>query len=530
MGLERSPPTTRRRGRGAPRMQTNARRGAAQVQPGVQKLLGKTCNEGDDEVNEVVDGVSGDEARPDQEEVHVSHEMPKNSHVGISSLSQGAEILDGGLELEVPSRSQRKNGTAVVGKLGASAYRPFGSDIGSDSTCCKGGPGQIVCGNPVEDGESGVQCDKCSNWFHASCQLVPSDAVVALEKFKILTWLCAECKPTLIKQSRVSEKITQLENKVAGLDLSLREHMKVVHASLKEQEIAVAQQTQLMKHSFQEQEALKASYADAVKRSCAEAVSSVKSSVMPPQPLPSVNIGQQAAKEISGMLDNHMDKERRKCNVVIYNLPEETGDSQAERSEKDILKFREIVKKELHLNIRITRAFRAGKQTPGRPRLLIASLENVETKLELLKLARQLRNSTEWNSLFVNPDLTLKEREEGKKLREELIRRKMAGETNLYIRQGRIVQGPASGSQSPEDSNRPLNSGTSITSSEAPKPSAMPSDGMCPNTQQTAETSHTLQGPTRAIGPVFTEEHISVREGQSKSDEQQETAVPSKNY
>ena len=43
-----------------------------------------------------------------------------------------------------------------VGKLGASAYRPFGSDIGSDSTCCKGGPGMVTCGNPVEDGQSGI--------------------------------------------------------------------------------------------------------------------------------------------------------------------------------------------------------------------------------------------------------------------------------------------------------------------------------------------------------------------------------------
>ena len=144
------------------------------------------------------------------------------------------------------------------------------------------------------------------------------------------------------------------------------------------------------------------------------------------------------------MLDNYMDKEKRKLNVVVYNLPEqgEPGDSAAERTRKDTDKLCSIIREELRLNIRVSKAFRAGKKLPEKPRLLIVTLDSVEARVELTKMASQLRNSAEWHSLFINPDLTQKEREDGKKLRQELAARKSAGERNLYIRHGKIVQGP----------------------------------------------------------------------------------------
>ena len=58
-----------------------------------------------------------------------------------------------------------------------------------------------------------------------------------------------QCKETLTKQPRVNKKITHLESKVAGLAISLREHMKVAHGSLKELEVAMSQQAALIKRS-----------------------------------------------------------------------------------------------------------------------------------------------------------------------------------------------------------------------------------------------------------------------------------------
>ena len=44
--------------------------------------------------------------------------------------------------------------------------------------------------------------------------------------------------------------------------------------------------------------------------------------------------------------------------------------------------------------------------------------------------------------MYVSPDLTLKEREQSKQLREELRARKASGEKDLYIKFGRIVPRP----------------------------------------------------------------------------------------
>ena len=41
--------------------------------------------------------------------------------------------------------------------------------------------------------------------------------------------------------------------------------------------------------------------------------------------------------------------------------------------------------------------------------------------------------------MYISPDLILKEREQGKKLRDKLKRRKEAGEKDIYIKSGKTV-------------------------------------------------------------------------------------------
>ena len=55
--------------------------------------------------------------------------------------------------------------------------------------------------------------------------------------------------------------------------------------------------------------------------------------------------------------------------------------------------------------------------------------------------AKSLRNAgEEYRRIMIVPDLTIKEREENRKLREELRRRREDGERGLIIRKGRIVE------------------------------------------------------------------------------------------
>ena len=61
---------------------------------------------------------------------------------------------------------------------------------------------------------------------------------------------------------------------------------------------------------------------------------------------------------------------------------------------------------------------------------------------EILKQSNQLRNSKdkEVNNIAIRKDLTVRQREMNKKLTEELKRRRNRGETDIKIKNGKIVK------------------------------------------------------------------------------------------
>ena len=334
-------------------------------------------------------------------------------------------------------------GKTKIQKLDGNMYRPFGSrsrassDAGSDTSLnCKGGPGK-VCGEPVRSSECGVSCDRCEKWFHASCQGIPKPAYDALAKFKVLAWLCPACKDSF--RGHDDSSLVALESKVEQLSAKVDEHMKRIGQSLKEQEQAVDGQTKLIERSIRDNHAQRASYADMVKGSCTDVVTKVSAKV---SAIPQSLAAQTASKDmqsIARVFDDFLEKDKRKNNVVIHNLPEGEGDTSQERLDKDIRLFKEVTKDVFKLNVSISKAYRVGKAMQAKPRLLIVTLDTPGAKGDLLRMAPQLRNSDKWGNIYITPDLTKAERDAARKVREELAARRAAGETNLTIRRGRVV-------------------------------------------------------------------------------------------
>ncbi len=77
-----------------------------------------------------------------------------------------------------------------------------------------------------------------------------------------------------------------------------------------------------------------------------------------------------------------------------------------------------------------------------KPRLLKIRLRSPKVKRKILNKAKELKESEieHIKKIFITPDLTPAERDENKKLRNELQRRKDAGESGLGIRRGKIVK------------------------------------------------------------------------------------------
>ena len=413
-----------------------------------------------------------------------------------------------------------KGDTPEIRRLDSDAYRPWGSRSNNpspipgsgsaadtdhdpkpkDPTICTGGPSKPLCNVKVMDGEGGVECEKCSGWFHSKCQGLSKGAMTTLKKWHgTLIWLCDGCASSL--KSKPAQKdpevgkheLIQINEKIKNLEKIIRLNAKSLGETIQNQEKMVAIQCKVLdKLEIKSEEEMNQhkSYADVLKSVTNEVVDQVSKKI---EKMPQVTVPvQRNREEIAGMLDDFHDKERRKLNIIVHNLAETEGQTLAERRAGDEKKFMDMVKTGMKLVVKCSNSFRIGKRTENRPQLLLVTLANMEDKASILKTAASLRSSPVWSNVYVTPDLTWKEREKSRALRKELASRKEAGEEHIYIRHGRIVT-------IPEDKRRPSAPRSPATQLPDQDPTRNTTDNSAARLScaQAAETTITKQ-PTSA--------------------------------
>ena len=228
---------------------------------------------------------------------------------------------------------------------------------------------------------------------------------------------------------------------------AVEKQMKLVDQSMREQEQAVNAQTKIMEQTLRDNATQKASYAEMVKGTCSDVVTKVseKLSSIPSTLTDTTQSDSKDMKNIAKVFDDFLDKDKRKNNLAIHNLPEAICSEGGSRAECDMKLFQELAKDTFKLSVAVSKSFRVGKANPNKDRLLIITLDTPGVKYDILRLAPQLRNSEKWGKVYITPDLTRSEREAARKLRQELADRRAAGETNLSIRKGRVVRLQGSG-------------------------------------------------------------------------------------
>ena len=131
-----------------------------------------------------------------------------------------------------------------------------------------------------------------------------------------------------------------------------------------------------------------------------------------------------------------VEKEKRKNNIVIPNLPEQDADDN-QAADLEEVNFM-ITDAMLITDIKAVTARRLGPpRTNGKPRSLLVNLS--AERDQVLKKAGSIRQYELWERVYLDPDRTLKERQEYANLRKEFQSRKRNGETDLIIRDGKIV-------------------------------------------------------------------------------------------
>lgn len=134
------------------------------------------------------------------------------------------------------------------------------------------------------------------------------------------------------------------------------------------------------------------------------------------------------------------DRNRRRCNLIVSGIPEEERGSVEERREADETKVGTLMGdlNDGWSDDDIAHVHRIGSNVSKGPRLIRVICQKDTVRNDVLRKAKQLRNLPKYNHVYINPDLTVCQRAENKKLRDELRLRRGRGE-DVVIRNGKVI-------------------------------------------------------------------------------------------
>ena len=144
-------------------------------------------------------------------------------------------------------------------------------------------------------------------------------------------------------------------------------------------------------------------------------------------------------------LEEKQEIEARKKNLIFFGIPEVEADTIEERLELEYECVETALSGKADIEYdEVADFFRLGKREPDsdRTRPLLMKFNDEDSKLRVLKASRDLKIkiNSEVHKIHVSNDLTPKQREEFKKLKDKLKARQERGEQDLIIRGNKIVK------------------------------------------------------------------------------------------
>ena len=278
-----------------------------------------------------------------------------------------------------------------------------------------------ACSENVTGGKKSLMCAVCELWFHYDCidgmtQQLFECCDLAYATFGVSSFFCKCCKKATAKLNGV---IKELRGDIAALNKRM-DKMEKDREKVMEKVSVVEKETVKVKEGLQ-----------GVEKEVTSGMAKAKEEVK---------------VEMKTEMERREDKSR---NLAIYGMKESTEDDNQKRVDDDKRKLDEMmmvigVVPKGEVKVR----FRAGKRggdEDQRPRPLIITVEDEETREEMKKKARVLARSDDWKRVFIGDDLTYEQREmarkEEREMRQEAERKteqaKKEGETGKYIVVGR---------------------------------------------------------------------------------------------
>jgi len=268
------------------------------------------------------------------------------------------------------------------------------------------------CNKEVLDSHSAVNCDGCGLWHHTACEQVSDEvyAFLCAHRDPSLHWMCKKC----------TVSFQQLLSSVRRIDDAQRRLEQKFDVMINKLEAA-------NKAPDDRQEEAQKRFEDRLT-----------------QQLTHIEVKLDSKVPSHEEKEEEDDRERRKCNVIIYGLKEPTATETEDRRQEDFDLAEELLHKLSCDHVSVSHIARLGAPPTGsdsKIRPVKLELASADARNKVLRNSKNLRRETHptWRSVFLHPDLTPREREARKQLVQELKDRKAAGEVNLVIVNNKIV-------------------------------------------------------------------------------------------
>jgi len=277
----------------------------------------------------------------------------------------------------------------------------------------------VKCNKSVVD--DCIACDWCSSWEHRSCANISlSHLEVLAGENENIVFFCSHCLPEVPNALTLYQTYSKLDTEFAAKFQSMENQL---HKGVGQQVVKCFEAANVagledvckkLQKSVTELESKIANLSlsnNSLQMEIDNASESLTNSSQigpaPVAPCPGTTMS---------IIDELADRDRRKRNIIVYNLPESSGSSN--KSDSDA--FAALCSSVYNSSFAVTKSIRLGKKAPDKHRPLLLCLQKEEDKFELLSRSFLLFRSESYKNVYLAPDRTKFEREKHKKLVTEL--------------------------------------------------------------------------------------------------------------
>lgn len=277
-----------------------------------------------------------------------------------------------------------------------------------------------TCNKSEGSSDDWLQCEVCDSWHHASCVDVSKATFDACKKIKNLHWICNNCNPQVIKTLKLLTNITARQDKTEQEVQSLQTELQKLKQSMDEMgnkihNLVEAKLTGEVKRNVEQQVV---EFKDIVKQQLEEEMQTKVDDTVK-RFTGNIQEVKKSIQETKEQADEHRDKESRRNNIIIYNVPESEEPRLDDRNRCDIAFCLQMFNSCMNLGITeddFVNVFRLGRRGESARPLLI-QLVGYNCKNIIMESLYKLRHADrKFKGIIVAHDMTKIEREECKRL------------------------------------------------------------------------------------------------------------------